>query len=226
MNGNCTYKATTSPLLRALYLILTPRPKRRHGKFRPTLMSLVSSNPEPFAKSTIASAITTYDNKPANAQNALDTLVKLKGIGPATASLLLNVHDPRGVIFFSDEAYYWLCCGGKKGVVKYTAKEYRELRERAADLGKRLGVGMVDVEKVAYVVMKRDGLGDDGKKVEVVKMKLNDKVDKKEGKPVRKTTKDVKPKKETAAKKEAVPKRKTDKDVEETGLRRSKRQRA
>lgn len=194
-------------------------------------MSFVSSNPEPFTKSTIASAIKTYNNDASNAQAALDTLVKLKGIGPATASLLLNVHDPQGVIFFSDEAFYWLCCGGKKGAVKYNAKEYRELREKAADLGKRLGVGMADVEKVAYVVMKRDGLGGDGKKDDTVKKKVNldkkvnvdkkdDKVTKKEDNSVKKTTEDVNPKKEP------VSKRKTDKDVDETGLRRSKRQRA
>ncbi|KAK2590243.1 hypothetical protein QQS21_012074 [Conoideocrella luteorostrata] len=138
-------------------------PARRHGKFRPTLMKLVASNDANTVKAIISSAVSAYRTSPAsslsnanaNARKALDVLTKLKGIGPATASLLLNVHDPQGVIFFSDEAYWWLCCGGKRDVIKYNAKEYGELFERATSLGRRLGVEMVDVEKVAYVLMKR-----------------------------------------------------------------------
>ncbi|KAF7546231.1 hypothetical protein G7Z17_g8575 [Cylindrodendrum hubeiense] len=128
--------------------------KLRHGKFRPTLMKLVTSNDPAVAKDIIQQALDGY-RKDSNAQVALDILTKLRGIGPATASLLLTVHDPDQVIFFSDEAFYWLCCDGKKSPIKYNAKEYRALRDSAQDLSARLGVSATDVEKVAYVLMKQ-----------------------------------------------------------------------
>lgn len=117
-------------------------------------MKLVSDNASSFVKDTIRNAIQTYRKAKRNPQPALDVLVKLRGIGPATASLLLNVHDPNQVIFFSDEAFYWLCGGMQKVPLKYNAKEYVALREAAAKLQKRLDVSATDVEKVAYVLFK------------------------------------------------------------------------
>ncbi|EGR47527.1 uncharacterized protein TRIREDRAFT_64358 [Trichoderma reesei QM6a] len=128
--------------------------KLRHGKFRPTLMSLVSSNPPSSSQQTIQFAIKFYASSK-DAGSAIRMLSELKGVGPATASLLLSVHDADNVIFFSDEAYYWLCCGGKKESIKYTPKEYLALRAEADALMKRLGVSAVEVEKVAYVLMKQ-----------------------------------------------------------------------
>ncbi|KAI0149749.1 hypothetical protein F4776DRAFT_177049 [Hypoxylon sp. NC0597] len=127
--------------------------KLRHGKFRPTLMKLVSSNDEALVERTIQEAVESYRAN-SNAPKALDMIAKLRGIGPATASLLLSVHDPKDVIFFSDEAFYWLCCNGQKSPIKYNAKEYQELSTAAKALVERLGVDAVDVEKVAYVLMK------------------------------------------------------------------------
>lgn len=133
-------------------------------------MGLASSNPAAAAQTTISSAVKAYrasspaasSSSPSDASiaTALAALTKLRGIGPATASLLLTVHDPARVIFFSDEAFYWLCCGGKAGAsIKYNNKEYEQLRQAANKLVKRLGVGATDVEKVAYVLFKRDAAG-------------------------------------------------------------------
>ncbi|KAI1423253.1 hypothetical protein F5Y12DRAFT_555145 [Xylaria sp. FL1777] len=129
--------------------------KLRHGKFRPTLMKLVSSNDGEVVRKTIQDAIRQYwlDN---NVTKAMDAIAKLKGIGPATASLLLSVHDPERVIFFSDEAFWWLCCDGQKSPIKYNAKEYQQLDGVADKIAKRLQVGATDIERVAYVVMKDD----------------------------------------------------------------------
>ncbi|KAI1179104.1 hypothetical protein F4777DRAFT_535613 [Nemania sp. FL0916] len=127
--------------------------KLRHGKFRPTLMKLVSSNDGDSVKTTIQDALAQYWSEN-NVSKAIDAIAKLKGIGPATASLLLSVHDPDRVIFFSDEAFWWLCSGGQKSVIKYTAKEYQQLNDVAGKLARRLEVAATDVEKVAYVVMK------------------------------------------------------------------------
>lgn len=125
---------------------------RKHGKFRPTLMKLVSSNEDSFAEETIKEAMDGYQ-RTSDAAAAVDALAKLKGIGPATASLLLAVHDPENVIFFADEAFYWICSGGRRDPIKYNQKEYRELNERSSTLAKRLNVKAIDVERVAYVLM-------------------------------------------------------------------------
>ena len=126
----------------------------RHGKFRPTLMKLVSSNEPAVAKTTVQRAIELY-RESADVSAALAVLTELKGIGPATASLLLAVHDPQNVVFFADEAFYWLCCGGTKGLIKYNVKEYKMLCERAQKLARRLGATAVDVERVAFVLMRQ-----------------------------------------------------------------------
>lgn len=117
-------------------------------------MKLVSSNDPVFAKETVQDALNTY-KKASDASAAIAVLTKLKGIGPATASLLLAVHDPQNVIFFADEAFYWLCCGGKRDPIKYNAKEYAALNEQAQTLCRRLGVQAVDVERVAFVMLQQ-----------------------------------------------------------------------
>ncbi|KAI0392776.1 hypothetical protein F5Y17DRAFT_459537 [Xylariaceae sp. FL0594] len=129
--------------------------KLRHGTYRPTLMNLVSSNDGSTVQATIKEATEKYWSDK-NVAKAMDAIAKLKGIGPATASLLLSVHDPDHVIFFSDEAFWWLCCGGRKSPIKYNAKEYQELKIATDQMTKRLQIGATDIEKVAYVVMKDD----------------------------------------------------------------------
>lgn len=124
-------------------------------------MKLVSSNDPDTVRDTVREAIAYYRDK-ADVAGTIDRLVKLKGIGPATASLLLAVHDPDNVVFFADEAFYWLCAGGKQVPIKYNAKEYADLNARARKLAKRLGVRAVDVERVAFVLMRNPGKGASG----------------------------------------------------------------
>lgn len=69
-------------------------------------MKLVSSNASNVVEDTIKKAIGLYRDK-SDVSGALQILTQLKGIGPATASLLLAVHDADNVIFFADEAFYW-----------------------------------------------------------------------------------------------------------------------
>ncbi|KAK3484548.1 hypothetical protein B0T13DRAFT_312599 [Neurospora crassa] len=112
--------------------------KLRHGKFRPTLMKLVSSNDTDLVQTTVQDAVKQYRDK-SEYPAPWATLTKLKGIGPpATASLLLAVHDPDHVIFFADEAYYWLCGDGKKVPLRYNVKEYNSLCQRSRALSQRL----------------------------------------------------------------------------------------
>jgi len=61
-------------------------------------------------------------------RKAMDILCELKGVGPATASLILSLLYPITIPFFSDEATVGVLAppGGKKGI-KYTAKTYKAL---------------------------------------------------------------------------------------------------
>lgn len=116
-------------------------------------MKLVSSNDADTAEDIVKQAIDAYKEDP-DIDAALNVLTKLKGIGPATASLLLAVHDATRAIFFADEVFWWLCCDGKQSPIKYNAKEYRSLCSAVNDLHERLDVAASDVERVAYVLMK------------------------------------------------------------------------
>ena len=99
-------------------------------------------------------------------KGALTILTRLRGIGPATASLLLSGFDPSNVPFFSDELFRWCYWDDGKGKgwdreIKYNVREYLEVLERMKELRLRLSSGAgesvaaVDVEKVAYVLGKR-----------------------------------------------------------------------
>lgn len=55
-----------------------------------------------------------------------------KGIGPATAALLLSVFSPRHVPFFEDELHAWIFPGHAK--LKYNIKEYTTMVEEVWSL--------------------------------------------------------------------------------------------
>jgi hypothetical protein len=129
-----------------------------HGTFRPSLKALVQQNSEEFILE-----VTTAGLADTNIEGGLTTLCKLRGIGPATGSLLLSTSSPDDVPFFSDELFRWVfweakpACGWDRKI-KYSAKEYRELLAKVAELRERVGkkVSAMDLEKVAYVLGKRE----------------------------------------------------------------------
>lgn len=127
---------------------------RKHGTFRPNLIKLAESNMEDEIKTTTLAAFETYKQDKFEVTKAINKLTTLKGIGPATASLLLSVHDAAGVVFFGDEVFQWICSDGKKATIKYNMKEYEDLVSKSRKLIKRLGVDARDVEKVGFVLMK------------------------------------------------------------------------
>lgn len=138
---------------------------RKHGTYRPALMGLVKQNPADLVKSTTQEAFASFAESK-DAMTALKILTRLRGIGPATASLLLSVYQPDTVPFFSDELFRWTHWDGtgKTGwgrSIKYNVTEYKEILAIVEQLRKRLDVAAVDVEKVAYV------LGKEGVDVEV-----------------------------------------------------------
>jgi hypothetical protein len=116
----------------------------------------VQQNSEEFVKETTIAGFS------ADSWNdSLSILSKLKGIGPATAALLLSTSDPEKLPFFSDELFRWAFWENRSGSgwdrkIKYSAKEYRELKENVDGLRDRIGKGAIEAEKVAYVLGKRE----------------------------------------------------------------------
>ena len=135
-----------------------------HGTHRAMLPSLIRQNDAAHVKSTTRSALLNENifetRTSAQHPSAFSTLVKdLKGVGPATASLILNVSAPDSLPFFSDELYAWLVEPGKKSAdlkLKYNKSEYQRLAEEWGDFSQRYATfGQAkanEFEKVAYVL--------------------------------------------------------------------------
>ncbi|MCJ1361620.1 hypothetical protein MMC16_000720 [Acarospora aff. strigata] len=154
---------------------------RTHGKHRPRLTQLVASNPASTIRDTTRAAFALYSSSsipadPSALSATITALTKpLKGIGPASASLLLSVYDPSNVPFFSDELYRWICWDEGKGGwgrgIRYEVAEYRSLVEGVGVVLGRLrgeggggdgGVGAVELEKVAFVLGREALVGGRG----------------------------------------------------------------
>jgi hypothetical protein len=138
--------------------------KLTHGKFRPTLMSLINKNAAEDVVDVTKEAFSLPLTSEGEVKAALAVLTRLKGVGPATASLLLSVKDPDGTPFFGDELCRWACWDAKSGwkqEIKYTEKVYLLLWKRVQELRARLKqddgrmIGALEVEKVAYVLGKQ-----------------------------------------------------------------------
>lgn len=110
-------------------------------------------------------AFAIYDKDNTHFGKAIVALGKLKGVGPATASLILSSYDPVKIPFFSDELFRYLHWSEGKGngwdrKINYSLKENRDLYEKTQELQQRLEeesgdvVKAIDLEKMAYVLGK------------------------------------------------------------------------
>lgn len=119
------------------------------------MRKLVSSNSNIKLVTATKSAFEHYARNEHDISGTLEMLSKpLKGIGPAAASLLLSIHDPQNVVYFSDELYKFLCNNGKKITLKYSFKEYKNLYKEAEDFRKKIKCTPIELEKAAYVLIK------------------------------------------------------------------------
>ncbi|KAJ5420197.1 hypothetical protein N7465_002716 [Penicillium sp. CMV-2018d] len=160
--------------------------KTKHGVSRPMLMGMVKSNQNAtIAKSTSAAFAALPDADPVVAPSdafpkaSLDALTApIRGVGPATASLILSIATVFGdvkkqVPFYSDDVYLWLCLMDfpegrdfkeqkpsehKKPngdlIVKYNMNEYRELWNASQELRVRLNNGAGDAP-VSFIDIER-----------------------------------------------------------------------
>lgn len=115
-------------------------------------------------------SFSTSKKSPDDAKHALNTLSKLQGIGPATASLLLAVYQPDTVPFFSDELFRWCLFEDGKGKgwdrdIKYNVKEYVVLYSKVQEFRSKFkkssgeDISAEEMEKVAYILGKTTAAG-------------------------------------------------------------------
>ncbi|ODV95045.1 hypothetical protein PACTADRAFT_34785 [Pachysolen tannophilus NRRL Y-2460] len=125
--------------------------KLAKGKFRPTLKKLVFSNDSQLIIKITKEAFDIQfceeicqDNYEQFLKKALEKLCELRGIGPATASLILSLTNEiemkNSIVppFFSDESFLWFN-GKTDSKIKYNLKEYfglflKPMEKIAADL--------------------------------------------------------------------------------------------
>ncbi len=146
---------------------------RKRGKWRPRLLKLIQSNSPNEVEEVIAKGFSiildfldedTKDELDEKVyfqllKDALVIITKLRGVGPATASLILSLlHQCRlnekslnySPPFLSDEAFYLLTDNRNP---KYTAKEYLDQYVPIVlEISKIGHVSMDDVETMSFVV--------------------------------------------------------------------------
>lgn len=93
-------------------------------------------------------------------ETALKEVCNLKGVGPATGTLVLSVFKPKTVPFFEDELFFCLH-PDHAGKLKYDKAEYKSLLSRALDIVLNRNVEAQALEKTAYVLMNADKLSQD-----------------------------------------------------------------
>ncbi|DAA76325.1 TPA_exp: Uncharacterized protein A8136_0997 [Trichophyton benhamiae CBS 112371] len=151
--------------------------KLKHGSFRPALMGLIRSNAEAQVESVSKEAFSSLaEDSQAGVfpEAAVQLLCKsFRGVGPATASLILSLAPETSTPFFSDELYYWLCMDlysrdqqvprHKLPKLKYNVKEYQDLWDAFTKLRRRIQqlseesetkqtFSVQDIEKIAFVI--------------------------------------------------------------------------
>ncbi|KAJ5802394.1 uncharacterized protein N7503_004844 [Penicillium pulvis] len=164
-------KASNEEVVNKEDLITVMEWKTTHGTPRPMLMGMIKSNQSNLVRGCTLAAISTLPtaNPILDAQNAfpktsMNALQPLRGVGVATASLVLSIVTGRSeyaqqIPFYSDDMFLWLVVkdyptptksSSKRKVnskflrpngelnVRYTLNEYRELWDACAELRMRL----------------------------------------------------------------------------------------
>ena len=141
--------------------------KGKRGKFRPALVAYARDQHEAALKTASAAAYKLLAEKTSKhldqktLTEALNPLLELRGIGPATASAVLAAYDDR-VMFMSDELLEEL--HGKR---EYTLKSYIALFDELQGIQKTLMRGedarwlsLRDMERAVFVDVLRRRRGD------------------------------------------------------------------
>ncbi|KAG7194756.1 uncharacterized protein KQ657_004436 [Scheffersomyces spartinae] len=142
-------------------LVLLMDWKLAKGKFRPTLPKLIRSNDPDTVESVTKSGLLqmvsyllesdTLNQKEylQQVKKSIKIISQLKGVGPATASLILSllvqIH-PKSPPFFSDESFLYFVEPNDK--IKYNIKEY-------TDMLLPLYFGLIDDDKTPFDTLEK-----------------------------------------------------------------------
>ncbi|KAK0200864.1 hypothetical protein DFS33DRAFT_1355554 [Desarmillaria ectypa] len=112
--------------------------KLAFGQNRPMLRAMIRKNADAQIKDCSQRALALPELQLGGwdcVKESMNILCELKGVGPATASLILSLVYPEHIPFFSDEATVDVLspAGGRKGI-KYTMKTYKELFDTLGDI--------------------------------------------------------------------------------------------
>ena len=137
-----------------------------HGIHRPFLPGMIQKNSEAEVIEHTSEAANVIeglslkqpiDKISTTIISALDHVCKLKGVGPATGTLILSIFNPQIVPFFEDELFYWLC-PEYTAKLKYDKKEYKLLLAKVLNIVQSKSVDAKMLEQAAYVVINADHL--------------------------------------------------------------------
>ncbi|KAH3672925.1 hypothetical protein WICMUC_003979 [Wickerhamomyces mucosus] len=143
--------------------------KLKKGKFRPTLRKLVLQNEESIIISTINEAFNYFvlqlnkkdtkideENYLLIVKHSLEILIKLRGVGPATASLLLSFLSgitSKSPPFFSDEAAIEIFKKEDSNYkLKYNVKEYLHFIEYFFEIDSKFEFGFDNLESGLWCI--------------------------------------------------------------------------
>jgi hypothetical protein len=126
------------------------------GTFRPRNQQLAESNPDSTVRELTKRAINMLqkDGK-TKVADALSVIAELKGIGPATASLLLSLLFPSDVPFF-DEVQGRVVLGVKD--VPFTVKGFELFDAAVSKKAERLAMTPADVSMALWCASKLSSL--------------------------------------------------------------------
>lgn len=134
--------------------------KITHGVYRPFLPGMIQKNDdatveEHTTKAGMELKLSWEQDDDAmidTVMKALDIVCKLKGVGPATGTLVLSCFDAKHVPFFEDELFAWLW-PDHTAKLKYNKKEYKMLLSRALKMMREHDISAVELEQTAFVLM-------------------------------------------------------------------------
>ena len=122
--------------------------KLTRGKFRPRLLDFAKSHSKDTVVAATSKAIAAL---PKNLSEALEPLVALKGVGPATASAVLSAADPN-TPFMSDEALAVVLPPARNSSETYSAVRLENFVKLMRSKAKAVGGGFSsrDVERALW----------------------------------------------------------------------------
>ena len=143
-------RAREPPCMTAEELVNMVDWKMSRGKVRPNLLNYAKAHSEATVKDATRDAIARLRSasRTEDIPKALEPVVKLKGVGPATASAVLACADD-SVPFMCDDLIA-VALGNLPSSVRYSESSFVELCDVARRKGRKVGLTASEVERAIF----------------------------------------------------------------------------